>query len=1038
MNFSLSSTSQSITLRPVLPGLIERVFHSFSKRELDNPSQLDARLCFAIADARALAEQLDDLAEIASDHIVLGHRVASALDADSSEQLGLPPLTEYTLRTDVDGLIGSPQFGVRYEWYANGVQQFPERVGCLLKGASGLRRLPLFILEAIEVAEAFKTGTSDHHQHWEVLARFRSALTGAEEPAESEASDRCVMSGFLSGLEVKLVDCLSLSPKTAPDGRLDFDIIPFSKHSLEVSGDVGDVVSENHAELRGEELQSFQNKTKERGALPAYRISPRSYVVVDRAVAPALELMVRMSNAEPDEREHFVRNPKVYLAAVYEDLLRKQGRLESLNQAGEEEAVERAVEPVFVETREFSERVIGIQRYVAPEAVIRPSGTTWLPEGLDPGVADILLGCDAAKLGELHDKLVAAAREASPSVDFAGRTIVPSPELETAVSERLHALQATSAQEGASKPEEDQTQAGGPIVVVSQENYEEILFQPKHRLRSPEGPVPDGKGLRSTLKPHQLDALLWQVRAWRAGLPGVLNADEQGLGKTIETLAFLKWTRHALSADPALSHGPILVVAPTSLLENWERECDQHLDEHGLGHLLRLYGTKLSGFKAAGAKGTDIGTGESKLDFELLQEAIQEGRGHRFWILTTYTTLTNYQHSFAKIRFSVVVFDEIQNLKNPFSLRSCAARALNGDFRIGLTGTPIENETPDLWAVMDQLSPGSLDSLKTFRETFGQPSEDNMRQLYGRVFLDQGDLPALAIRRTKAEAAKDLPAKRRCILPKLMPPLQEQTYDLARLKLEEKTPGGALKLLHHIRTISVHPRMSASMEDEEFKTASARLHATIEILRRIETAGQRALVFIESRKMQERFIQIIRRAFRLSRVDLINGDTPIQQRQRIVERFQRHLHQDGGFDLLVLGPKAAGTGLTLTAATHVIHLSRWWNPAVEEQCNDRVHRIGQRSDVLVHVPMAIHPRFREHSFDCLLQSLMTRKRRLAAAALWPAGDTQGDVAYFGEALKHAELSSDGDPLRAAVKAMFARDGEEPPEFDRHGVVFLNE
>jgi hypothetical protein len=88
--------------------------------------------------------------------------------------------------------------------------------------------------------------------------------------------------------------------------------------------------------------------------------------------------------------------------------------------------------------------------------------------------------------------------------------------------------------------------------------------------------------------------------------------------------------------------------------------------------------------------------------------------------------------------------------------------------------------------------------------------------------------------------------------------------------------------------------------------------------------------------------------------------------------------------------------------------------------------------------MAIHPRFREHSFDCLLQSLMTRKRRLAAAALWPAGDTQGDVAYFGEALKHAELSSDGDPLRAAVKAMFARDGEEPPEFDRHGVVFLNE
>jgi SNF2 family DNA or RNA helicase len=293
------------------------------------------------------------------------------------------------------------------------------------------------------------------------------------------------------------------------------------------------------------------------------------------------------------------------------------------------------------------------------------------------------------------------------------------------------------------------------------------------------------------------------------------------------------------------------------------------------------------------------------------------------------------------------------------------------------------------------------------------------------------------MRRTKAEAAKDLPAKRRCIVPRLMPPLQEQTYDLARLKLEERTAGGALKLLHHIRTISVHPSMSVFLDDREFERASARLHAAMEILRRIKDAGERALVFIENRKMQQRFIQIARRTFQLSRVDLINGDTPIQQRQQIVERFQRHLDQDGGFDLLVLGPKAAGTGLTLTAATHIIHLSRWWNPAVEEQCNDRVHRIGQRRDVLVHVPMAIHPRFREHSFDCLLQSLMTRKRRLAAAALWPVGDSQVDVAYFGEALKHAETTSDGDPVRDAVMAMFARDGEESPAFDQNGVVFLN-
>ena len=197
-------------------------------------------------------------------------------------------------------------------------------------------------------------------------------------------------------------------------------------------------------------------------------------------------------------------------------------------------------------------------------------------------------------------------------------------------------------------------------------------------------------------------------------------------------------------------------------------------------------------------------------------------------------------------------------------------------------------------------------------------------------------------------------------------------------------------------------------------------------------------MFIEHRRMQERFIQIARRAFSLDRINLINGDTPIQQRQRVVQHFQRHLEHDGGFEILVLSPKAAGTGLTLTAATHVIHLSRWWNPAVEEQCNDRVHRIGQRHDVLIHVPMAIHPRYREDSFDCLLQSLMTRKRKLAAAALWPAGDSENDVAFLGENLKYARDFNGGDALRMALEGMFNRDQVKPVEMDQDGVIFLNE
>lgn len=193
-------------------------------------------------------------------------------------------------------------------------------------------------------------------------------------------------------------------------------------------------------------------------------------------------------------------------------------------------------------------------------------------------------------------------------------------------------------------------------------------------------------------------------------------------------------------------------------------------------------------------------------------------------------------------------------------------------------------------------------------------------------------------------------------------------------------------------------------------------------------------MFIEQREMQYRFLELARYEFGLERIDLINGEAPINKRQAIVNRFQRHLTDDGGFDLLVLGPRAAGTGLTLTAATHVIHLSRRWNPAVEEQCNDRVHRLGQSLPVTVHVPMAIHPRYREHSFDCLLHSLMTRKRRLASSALWPMGDTKDDAAALQRDMMSEGLDEEGDPVEQALAAMFERDNIAMPAKNEDGSI----
>ena len=266
-----------------------------------------------------------------------------------------------------------------------------------------------------------------------------------------------------------------------------------------------------------------------------------------------------------------------------------------------------------------------------------------------------------------------------------------------------------------------------------------------------------------------------------------------------------------------------------------------------------------------------------------------------------------------------------------------------------------------------------------------------MRELSGLIFEPQGTLPAVALRRLKEDVARELPAKTRILRPRLMPELQARSYEDARLKLANGGPGAALKMLHHIRSVSVHPAITAVDKADDFIAMSGRLSACFSALEQVQARGERALVFIEHLQMQYRFIELVKHAFGLTSVDLINGSTPIQKRQQIVNRFQRHLTRDDGFDLLVLAPKAAGTGLTLTAATHVIHLSRWWNPAVEEQCNDRVHRIGQTKPVTIHLPMAIHPSYQEHSFDCLLNSLMARKRRLARKVLWPMGDTDDDT-----------------------------------------------
>ena len=1034
MSFELEYDSEWVTVRPRQRSRLGRLLAQRSGGGIDSAAESDREVAFALAEVRMVTEGEPGAAQIEDDAVRMRHRVAAALDGRSAGALGLPPVVDLTFRTDVEGALGTPSFNLRHWWLKFGLVQKPKRVGAILETDDGNRRLPLWLLDAVEVSERFEPGT-DLAEHWETLARFRRALDPGVEMSTDVNPARVSMTDFLQGLEVRLADSFGIAPKTDLEGHLDFDPVPFSGRNLE--GIAEDQVAEEDSELGGEAMRRFQERVRTRGALPAYRVGDGSFLVVDRSAQTALEVMSRKQRAGPAEREAFVRNPRAAIASATAKKLRETGELEGLSPEGEEEAIEAKAGPAFVETVEYSGRVIGTTVYENPE--LDMSGqlrTTWLPEGFG-AAAEALQAMDDQALDRLAEEIgraVAEGRETAvvDGVEFSANA---------ASLEGIETLKRTREQDdsrsGESAREDQSDTSGGPVILETKQNFSDLEWQPKFSPRDGQFAESVPAGVVTALKDYQRDGLEWQKECWSAGLPGALNADEQGLGKTLQTIAFLRAVHDRQAEAQASTSSPVLVVAPTSLLPTWEAEVARHTDPHGLGQVIRLYGSGLGGYKASGVEGIDTESGEAKLDLGMLEEAIAEGRGHRFWMLTTYTTLTNYHHSLGRIPFAVVVFDEIQALKNPASLRSFAARAIRADFRIGLTGTPIENRTSDLWAVMDQLVPGALGTLEEFNDAYSEPDQEKMSELHGRVFLPVDGRPRLAMRRTKAEVAAQLPRKSRRLHPRLMPQSQVAAYDAARLMV---TKGrGGLKALHHIRSVSVHPDLALRRGGSDFVGESARIDATFDVIREIRDRGERALVFIEHRLVQYQFVEVARREFGLSRIDIINGSTPIRQRQLIVERFQRHMDEDGGFDLLVLGTRAAGTGLTLTAATHVIHVSRWWNPAVEEQCNDRVHRIGQDRAVTVHVPMAVHPAYREDSFDCLLHSLMSRKRKLADSALWPMGDTESDVAGLQEGMARApgqggDVSGTTSPVAAALLATFSRDGKPVPVFEADGSV----
>jgi non-specific serine/threonine protein kinase len=447
------------------------------------------------------------------------------------------------------------------------------------------------------------------------------------------------------------------------------------------------------------------------------------------------------------------------------------------------------------------------------------------------------------------------------------------------------------------------------------------LAQTLAGLRTPEGlaRVDPGAELRAALRPYQQVGVRWLYLLSRLGL-GACLADDMGLGKTIQVLALLLVRRAEARAERAAS----LLVAPASVLANWAAEIERFAP--GLraivAHPSAMSAADLDGLAAGIPAGTDL-------------------------VITSYGSLLRLPW-LAATRWRHLVLDEAQAIKNPGAKQTQAVKRLDAEARIALTGTPVENRLSDLWSIFDFLNPGLLGSARAFT-AFAKGLASRPHNAYAPL---RELVRPYILRRLKTDRTviADLPDKTEvqafCPLSPRQAALYQQSVTELAARLERlegiERRGVVLSFLTRFKQICNHP--SQWLGDGAWRPEdSGKLARLREIAEVIAARQEKVLVFTQFREMTGPLAAFLAAVFGRPGV-VLHGATPVAQRQELVRAFQ----EDEQVPFFVLSLRAGGAGLNLTAATHVVHFDRWWNPAVENQATDRAFRIGQTRNVLVH------------------------------------------------------------------------------------------
>lgn len=912
---------------------------------------------------------MDDAADAWGNGYSITHDRAVKLTYEQRETLQLPPLFPYTMYLKSSGDMGHNNFRYQIEWKTDKDVLTAEytKIGSYIQFTDDsqfmFNEIQYKIIQLTEMC-------NEQIQH---LTRSELSPFNYEHFAEIKKCAEKVnlqMDSYLTSLQVVIPDKLSIQIQKKADNV--YSIKPvFLEETVDMLRPIVD-----------EKLYNQVSRTRKVNAVYTAGVQEnRKKYVIKQDVREGLTEIKKYSTVD----EKTVKQIEVAPQEVFDA-------------------------PVFeVDDSEYSDRVIGKGEFIRKALpYLKLIDASWLPEEGTSAYTDMAeteqLIITPDNLEEVQQKICIAQENNQDTIVMQGKMYPITPELLIDIEKTAYKIELDE--------KNDERESKKETALIIKDNIDDLNYMAGVRKRKVDRTlwVKENLGLNKEIQlyPHQVEGIQWIKTQWNDGWKGVLLADDMGLGKTMQTFAFIAALKQCYKGDMP----PVLIVAPVSLLKNWQEEYAKFIQPDVFTNILALYGKNEKSLTKARIKADETNV---SLTTQYMNQIV----------LTTYETLRKRHISWGKIQWSVMILDEAQKIKNPGIAVTNAVKAMKYDFGIALTGTPVENSWVDLWSIMDFAVPGKLGELKFFNEQYPNKLKQMKHDTAALSELGkqlQEQLHPTFLRRLKKDYLEGLPQKRIIPLEQPMPDIQRNAYETVIHEAREQkgvSKNTILKTIALLRDISLCPDLSMynkgklySMDADAVIQSSARLQVTFNILNEIKKRQEKVLIFVTSRKMQQLLRELLmKKKYCKQILPPINGEVFSERRQDIITQF----NQSKGFNILILSAEAGGVGFTITSANNVIHLSRCWNPAKEDQATDRVYRIGQTKDVNVYLPIAYDAAYpKEASFDEKLDQLLTYKRALSESVLYPTGDSEQDGMHMFNDIMQNTIESDEGKTKTEI------------------------